>query len=313
MTTLAGVIAARVEKLVGIRVREVTSLTPRGRVFRCRTDSGSVIAKVGTPQDAVALARFAPCGRTPRLLAADANLTVMEDLAGERLDAVLLRAGDPDAAADLLVELATALGTLHAATREERSPARVAAGGFTQFCDALGLPFTEELPPASAFALTQHDVGPDNCLVTPRGLRVFDFELAAPRDPLTDAATWRMGFPNCGCAGALPAALCARMDDAYRRALGRDLPADAFARAHAERLVERLGRLHGWRVLDDDWDWGRATGRQRVLALLRGFPRRGVFPAFERQLDHLYETLQKRWPGVPDTLPVYPALETSAD
>jgi len=217
--------------------------------------------------------------------------------------------GDPDAAADLLVELATALGTLHAATREEHSPARVAAGGFTQFCDALGLPFTEELPPASAFALTQHDVGPDNCLATRDGLRVFDFELAASRDPLTDAATWRMGFPNCGCAGALPAALCARMDDAYARALGGALPATAFARAHAERLVERLGRLHGWRVLDDDWDWGRATGRQRVLALLRGFPRGGVFPAFEKQLDHLYETLQKRWPGVPDTLPAYPALE----
>ncbi|MHC4160988.1 MAG: phosphotransferase family protein [Planctomycetota bacterium] len=303
-------IAARVEKLVGTRVRDVTSLTQRDRVFRCRTDSGSVIAKVGAPQDAVALERFAPCGRTPRLLAADADLTVMEDLAGERLDAKLLRAGDPDAAAALLVELATALGTLHAAAPEERSPERVGTEGFEQLCDALGLPFTVELPPASAFALTQHDVGPDNCLVTPEGLRLFDFELAAPRDPLTDAAAWRMDFPNCGGAGALPAVLCARMDDAYGRALGRELPAEAFVRAHAERLVERVGRLHGWRVLDDDWDWGRATGRQRVLALLRGFPRRGVFPAFERQLDRLYETLRARWPSVPDTIPVYPALES---
>jgi hypothetical protein len=302
------VIAGRVEKLIGTRVRDLRSLTPRDRVFRCRTATGSVIAKVGAPQEAVALARFAPCGRTPRLLAADADLTVMEDLAGERLDARLLREEDPAGAADLLVELATALGSLHAAAPEKRSPASVETDGFEQLCAALDLPFTADLPPASVFALTQHDVGPDNCLVTPEGLRLFDFELAAPRDPLTDAATWRMGFPNCGCAGALPAALCTRMDEAYAKALGRDPPADAWVRAHAERLVERLARLHGWRVLDDDWNWGRATGRQRTLALLKGLPRDGVFPAFERQLDRLLETLQERWPGVPDAIPTYPAL-----
>jgi hypothetical protein len=302
------VITAQVEKLLGTRVREVTSLTPRDRVFRCRTDAGSVIAKVGVPQEAVALERFAPCGRTPRLLAADADLTVMEDLDGERLDKKLLRAEDPEGAAALLVELATVLGTLHAATPEERSPERVGTDGFEQLCDALGVPFTVELPPASAFALTQHDVGPDNCLVTSDGLRLFDFELAAARDPLTDAATWRMGFPSCGGAGSIPGAVRARMDDAYARALGRDIPAGALVRAHAERLVERLGRLHGWGVLEGDWEWGRATGRQRVLALLRGFPREGLFPALEQQLDRVYETLLARWPGVPDTVPVYPAL-----
>lgn len=302
------VIGAQVEKLLKTRVRDVESLTPRDRVFRCRTDTGSVIAKVGAPQEAFALERFAPCGKTPRLLAADADLTVMEDLPGERLDALLLHAEGSRTAAALLVEMAAALGSLHAATPEERSPEKMAAHGFEQLCNALRLPYTVALPPADAFALTQRDVGPDNCVVTPRGLRIFDFELAAPRDPLTDAVAWRMGFPNCGCAGAVPADLCARMDDAYRRALGYDVPTEAFARAHAERVVERLGRLHGWRVLDEDWDWGRATGRQRALALLRGFPHDGLFPALERQLERVEETLRARWPGVTDALPAYPAL-----
>ena len=312
---------ARAQELLGVAFDRVEPLVPAGRrhrVLRCRCGGNSVVVKQvreGAIVELEALTLLQDTGRTPRILAADADLglLVLEDLAGERLDQVLLRVADPDAAR-LLVELAAALGAVHRATLRDAAPPAdelFSAVAFQRVCQDLGLPagaVVEELEVGPLVALAQGDVGPDNCIATPDGLRLIDFELAGWRDPLLDAALWRLGFPTCGCAGAIPEPLLDEMDAVHEAALGRAVSAGERVRAQARWLCNRIARLFEWGVLDEDWTWGRAGGRQRVLALLRGFDGGDDLPAFTAQVRDLERVLRARWPGVPVTLPLYPAL-----
>ncbi len=162
-------------------------------------------------------------------------------------------------------------------------------------------------------SLTQADVGPDNCIVTEDGVKLVDFELAAQDHPLKDAAHWRLGFPCCGCAGAIPAELLDRMDAAHGTTLvqrsGVTGPGEGEAvRARAVWLCNRIVRLVDWDALDEDWQWGRVGGRQRMLALLAEFESAEFLPDFTETIRRLEHRLRARWPDVPDFLPTYPAL-----
>jgi len=291
------------EQVLGEPIHALEPLSPKGRrtaVARCRHGGATSILKRGNDsREHDALAALAGTGVAPRLRAGDRerHLVLMEDVAGESLEAKLLRAGDPDAARGL-VDLARSLGRLHAATPRSEPPIvvdteRVGAAWGLETHGPLVL---------EASALVQQDVGPDNCIVSADGARLIDFEIAGPGHPLTDLVACHMGFPNCGAAaGAIPAGLLARMDAAY----GPIDPA-AWRTAYAMRLLDRLDRHHAWGVRERDYTWGRASGRQRVLALLQGCPE-GVPLAAE--FAALFARLRDAWPDAPTTMPVFPALD----
>lgn len=270
--------------------------------------------------------RLTGTGVTPRLLAGEPGVVVLEDLPGRRLDDHLV-GSSRSTAERALIDMAAALGTVHRATlpsdsasaatgepEEAETSASVTLDRFRAVCRDLGVRAdVDDFTVGPLRTLTQLDVGPDNCIVTPDGPKLIDFELAALDHPLADAAHWRMGFPCSGCAGGIPDRLVAEMDAAHHAALDwrgeRDaLGADAADRAAALLLANRLVRLVEWDTLTEDWLWGRVGGRQRLLALVAGFDCQDTLPEFTLAVRRLETELRARWPGVAASLPVYEAL-----
>jgi len=126
-------------------------------------------------------------------------------------------------------------------------------------------------------ALLHGDPCPNNALHTPDGVRFIDFEHAARGNGLAELAYLRIGFPTCWCAtspdpGWLAAAEAA-YHSAWRAATGRDVEGDLTDACigwllRGDGLVERAERTgvdHWGRLLEQDWTWGTATARQRLL------------------------------------------------
>jgi hypothetical protein len=192
-------------------------------------------------------------GLAPRLLAADADsLTiVMSDLGtAPSLADLLLDGHAPDAAraaGAALTDWATALGRLaaHGAGRageHARLLARYGSApeagyvarlgeriqGTAQRAARLGVAtvpggldaelrqLTEFAAAAGYQVFSPGDVCPDNNLVTTGGVRFLDFEAAGFHSVFLDAAYLRMPFSSCWCVAALPQALAARAEAAYR-------------------------------------------------------------------------------------------------
>jgi hypothetical protein len=282
----------------------------------------------------------------PRLVGGDrtAGVLVMEEVRpGEGLDRLLL-GGDGDAAARAVRGCAETLGRLHARTTgcgAEHAALRAALGpvpptpvstaaeapldadGLTsawrRAAQALHLPpgrgVEEDVAAVAAFwaapdaprALVHADACPDNCLATPDGVRLLDFEFAGFRHPLVDGASVRLGFPSCWCAGTVPAAVLAAAEAAYRTALGGAHPWAADDRAFDRALVEACGYwtlgAFVWAIpglLDEDVDWGLAGGRRRLLHRMGLFAelaeRRGHLRALGASVSAARARLAARWP-----------------
>lgn len=294
----------------GAELTLIESLNPPGRrtqVLRCQAPDGTVIAKFGQDtREHDALAQLDPTGLAPRLLATDDEhlIVIMEDLAGTTLDAVL-QGNDADAAEAGLFAFAHAFGAMHARTATSGSTVTIDA----EHAGALWDFVPSEKVSVEVNALTQKDVGPDGCMLADGRARLFDFEIAESGAALTDVVLWTMGFPNCGAtAGALPADLLRRMQQAYRESNGFDEA--AFGHAYAACLLNRLERYHEWKVMEEDWVWGPASGRQRILWMLKHCPESAPLAT---EFASLCERLANEWPDTPDSLPIYPALSNPAN
>jgi hypothetical protein len=232
-----------------------------------------------------------------------AGLFVLEDLGmGISPDQVLL-GSDPVAAEATLIELAGALGRMHAATigrqaefdrlRDALGPRPAEAQAYGWLVDglqttaaALDVPLrpgaTDDLAvvidvladPGPFLAYTHGDPCPDNWLHTGGRLRLFDFEIGAFRHALTDGVYGRIHFPTCWCVNRIPAAISLRMQAVYRDELARACPAaaddDQYQRAIIEACAYWVLQLcaRRWGIIDmlaEDREWGIATVRQRVL------------------------------------------------
>ncbi len=292
--------------LLGEPLALVIALNPterRTNVLRCRTPDRTVIVKqANDPREHDALMQLAGTGIAPGLLAADAahHVVVMEDLPGVTLHDVL-QGADAAAAEAAVLEFASVFAALHR---------RTSRAGMAQHVDASrigrlwGMEATGGVEIA-VNALTQMDVGPDGCMIFENGARLFDFELAEDGASLTDIVMWRMGFPNCGvAAGVFPDALLRRMENAYGA-----IDADEYGRAYSFRLLQRLERYDEWKVQEEDWMWGPASGRQRLLWMLRQCPEAAPFA---REFRELHERLRATWPATPDTMPLFPAFTSDA-
>ena len=206
----------------------------------------------------------------PRFYGGDRNagLIAIEDLgSGERPDQLLL-GDDPVAAEAVLVELAAALGKMHARTAgrqaefdrirnelsrrwpPERDPAASLARAVHATIDILGLTPPAGLDadlgivthairePGPFLAYTHGDPCPDNWLRVDGRLKLFDFERGQFRHALLDGVYGRIHFPTCWCVNRSPEHVFLRMESAYRAELVQGCPEAADDTLFYHAVVE---------------------------------------------------------------------------
>ncbi|MFC9944453.1 aminoglycoside phosphotransferase family protein [Streptomyces pratensis] len=200
-------------------------------------------------------------------------------------------------APDWIVAHATALARLHSTAGPGdagtlprwQGPTGADVASFLTLAETLGVPgapgvrdelhaLVERLGRAEGTALLHGDPCPGNDLHTPDGVRFIDFEQASLGSGLMELAYLRIGFPTCWCVTRAAAPLLERAEAAYRTTwhteTGTALPDAGLADACAgwlirgDALVQRAhrdGTDHLARVPDEDWEWGTATARQRLV------------------------------------------------
>jgi len=164
-------------------------------------------------------------------------------------------------------------------------------------------------------SLLHGDPCPGNDLHTADGVRFVDFEQSALGPGAVELAYLRIGFPTCWCATTQPAAELADAEAAYRTAwraaTGTAAPgaaelADACAGwlirsdalvPKAERgTADQFSRLH-----HEDWAWGNATARRRILHRLRVVAELAdadtALPVFGRFCGTLAARARTTWPA----------------
>jgi hypothetical protein len=240
-----------------------------------------------------------------------------------------------------LTDYATALARLHACGRPADAgavppwagpgPADIRA--FADLAERMRVPVPPGLPdelhalirrlsPAADHALLHGDPCPDNAIHTAAGIRFIDLEAAALGSGLAELAYLRIGWPTCWCATCAPEPELGEAEAAYRSAwrsvTGTDLAgslADACAGwlIREDALVERAdrgGSVQLMRLPEEDWEWGTATGRQRLLHRLTVVAATSDGDDGDPALDGLAQVsramrdrIRQGWPGTP-ALPV---------
>jgi hypothetical protein len=177
----------------------------------------------------------------------------------------------------------------------------------------------ERLNATGHHALLHGDPCPDNAMRTDSGIMFVDLEQASLGDGRAELAYLRTGFPTCWCAASAPGPVLRQAEAAYRSAwrtcTGTDVSGD-LAEACAgwliwgDGLVERAHRGQAdqlARLPDEDWNWGIATARQRLLHRLTVVAALGAdHPALAdlaRVSSAMRDQMLASWPGVRE-LPV---------
>lgn len=307
-------------------------------------------ASLHAEQAALELLRAVAPHVAPVLLAAepDRGIVVMEDLGPGPSLADLLRGEDPARARAGAIAWAQALGDMHAATagfalshaqrRRALSSVDPDADQLTlrgihvddllarvdEGCRAAGIAPPDDAAsdvaavraaladPGDLLVLTSGDPCPDNGAVRDDGAVLFDFEVAAFRHALLDAAHLWLPFPSCWCWRTLPPGLADELRAAHRERLASRCPSAADPAAHARAAACATA---AWGL----WALARRLGtaatdhgvRPRVLAALDALVGPDVAPALPRLAgwaDRARGALSARWAlEVPVVLP-YPAF-----
>ncbi|MDQ0796312.1 phosphotransferase family protein [Streptomyces sp. B1I3] len=310
--------------------------SPRSRVWRIELAAGPAVLKqlvAGPEADeryerevaALRIAARAPGAPVvPRLLGTDPDerVLVLEHLDHRR------------PAADWIVGYAAALARLHStavpgdagALPRWQGPTPADVASFLTLAETLGVhaapgaedelhALVERLGGAEGTALLHGDPCPGNDLHTPEGVRFIDFEQASLGSGLMELAYLRIGFPSCWCVTRASAPLLARAEAAYRSAwlaaTGTLLPDTGLADACAgwlirgDALVQRAHRGtadHLARLPDEDWEWGTATARRRLVHRLAVVAAMAPAQPGLRALTGLAAELRRaaahRWPGL---------------
>ena len=314
-------------------IRRLSS-SPRSRVWLVEFDGAPAIVKqiASGPgahdrylreETALRLAGRARPRVVPDLLATDPGscVLVLEYLAGE----------GPDE--EWMVHYATALARLHAAAGPADAgalpawsePGPADARSFLDLAAQLQVPIPPQLPdeldgllgrldPAGDHTLLHGDPCPDNAVHTSDGIRFIDLEQAAFGSGYTEVAYLWTGFPTCWCATSVPDPVRSQAETAYRstwRSITGADPGGQLADACAgwlirgDALVEHARRgPAGYlaRLPHEDWRWGTATARQRLLHRLTVV---AALAADHRALANLAmvsqamrDKIQQRWPGM---------------
>ena len=301
-------------------------------------------ANLATEYRALATLQAAGVDVAPELLAWDdkAGVLVMSDLAPARPVEDILSGSDPGMAADALVAMATAVGTMHAATagmaRETWNPsavleqdlraqwARLAGAATRMGFPEPGTAGADVAAIASTLAddawrtLTHGDLTPGNALLDGAGTaRLVDFEGAGPRHCLYDGAMLSLSFPHYGHWAALPVEVVTRMEGAYRAALACGLPLAADDAAWTVALAAgclawtliRLVRLDTIARTDQEPDQALRRRTQivhTVESCVDVARRAGAYPTLTRWLEAVAREIRRRWPEANTGPRQFPAL-----
>jgi hypothetical protein len=106
-------------------------------------------------------------------------------------------------------------------------------------CNSFDIPFTNEikqeaidvinisLSPGDFYVLTHGDICPDNVFdhEDKDELQLIDFEWVRPGSSLLDATYFRMNFPTCWCAKALPEEVIVKLEGLYRQTIASKIEA----------------------------------------------------------------------------------------
>ncbi|MFD4871186.1 phosphotransferase [Streptomyces sp. NPDC058412] len=308
------------------------SSSPRSRVWRVELPTSTAVVKqlVGGPDAderyarevaALRLAARAGVPVVPALLATDPaeRVLVLEHLEHQR------------PAGDWIVGYATALARLHATARPDdvgalprwQGPNQGDVESFLRLAGALEVPVTsgvsgeldalvDRLDQAPGHALLHGDPCPGNDLHTASGIRFIDFEQASLGSGVMELAYLRIGFPTCWCVTSASEPLLERAENAYREAwrtaTGSEVHgglADACAGwlIRGDALVQRAhrdGTDHLARTAHQDWTWGTATARQRLVHRLDVVGRMAAADASLTGLSSLSTAMRHRmlarWP-----------------
>ncbi|WP_318211835.1 aminoglycoside phosphotransferase family protein [Streptomyces sp. SJL17-1] len=308
--------------------------SPRSRVWRVALPEATAVVKQivdGPDADeryarevtALKLAARAETPVVPALLATDPGkrVLVLEHLEHRR------------PADDWIVEYAAALARVHATGRPEdagvlprwQGPNQADTESFLRLAEALevrvaaGVPgelkdLVDRLDEAPGDALLHGDPCPGNDLHTPTGIRFIDFEQASLGSGLMELAYLRIGFPTCWCVTSASEPLLLRAESAYRnewRALTGSEARDGLGDAcvgwliRGDALVERARREsidHLARIPHQDWKWGTATARQRLVHRLGVVARMSAGHTSLSGISSLSTALRQRmvarWPAL---------------
>jgi hypothetical protein len=321
-----------------VTIRELPS-SPRSRVWLVEFDGEPAIVKqiVGSPdagprhareETALRLAGRARPPVVPSVLASDPDERVL----------VLEYLTDQRPGGQWMTDYASALARLHAcggAAEAGVLPAWAGPGPadvlvFTGLAQRLGVPvppgladelrgLVTRLSPVAGHELLHGDPCPDNAIHTAGGIRFIDLEQACLGHGHAELAYLRIGWPTCWCAASVPEPVLGQAEAAYRSAwrsaTGTD-PDGSLAEACAgwlirgDALVERAkrdGSMHLARLPQEDWEWGTATARQRLLhrldvvaGLADGHPALSCLAEVSRDMR---DRIRRDWPGTPE-LPV---------
>ena len=274
------------------------------------------------------------------------GLLVMQDMGSPRQLYHILMGDDAEEAEESLVQLAVALGRMHAATighgarfaekRGKLGPLhssnwnwlRARARELEEALDlGIGPEVNEQIDdviealnnPGPFAAYTHMDPCLDNCLWIDGRVMLLDFESGAYRHALLDGTYGRIHFPSCWCVNQIPGHIPLRMEDEYRRELVARCPqADDDAIYHrAVAFACARGAIGTWwpKLMEEDSEWGPATHRQRVLLRFYLFGRLteeyGQLEALGRWVDLLGSLLREAWDEV-EKMPFYPAFREGA-
>lgn len=197
-------------------------------------------------------------GPWPHLLAGSrgGSLVIIEDLGAQPTVQDLLLADQPVDAAAILGALGSALGSLHAATRDytgefikirseiggeapmsnSTRDVRTAAGALRECFDFFGITppprFWSEVDsvereihtPGVFHTLIHADAGPQNFIWTGTKARLIDYEFATIGHGFLDLVSARLGFPHSEEAHTVPADIVHEVEQGYRRAVRSTIP-----------------------------------------------------------------------------------------
>lgn len=142
-------------------------------------------------------------------------------------------------------------------------------------CDILGIPCTNDLKqeaseviekalnPGEFYVLTHGDICPDNVFdhEDKDELQLIDFEWVRPGSSLLDATYFRMNFPTCWCAKALPEAVILELESLYRKTIANKIQSSLDDRKYNDNYVAACGfwllssMPFALRIMDKDECW----------------------------------------------------------
>ena len=212
-------------------------------------------------------------------------------------------------------------------------------------CDILGIPCTNEvkqeaidvikmsLSPGDFYVLTHGDICPDNVFdhEDKDELQLIDFEWVRPGSGLLDATYFRMNFPTCWCAKALPEEVILELESLYRKTIVSKIGAGLDDSKYNVNYVAACGfwllssMSFALRIMDKDECWSSGPvpadslwkqeenlARPRFISRLQAFIKvskeHNMLPhlrkAAEQMLAHAYEKWDDARP-----LDLYPAFQ----